>query len=224
MPDASPTCAAVASSNFRLASTHLCSCSMLIFDPGSPESMQLPLQLSRHSRAVATQGAALLSSLCVPVLASPASIGCNGGLRIQLCCCCWSRLSMVQRAPGCRAVLGGIKVGCPSYCWVRCGSLSSVGDALGAWAGRVRHVTAGGMAAHPEGRSERAGCGGILAGVLPCGWGQASCHGSQGAMWQVHERQQGSLSWAGSTAPRSCWLQGYVTRRLEACCAAAVAM
>ena len=178
--------------SMQCVSTHLCSCGMLIFDPGSPESMQLPLQLSRHPRAVAAKGAALLSGLCVPIVASPASIGCDGGLHIQLCSCGWGSLPMVQCAPSCSAVLGGIKVGCQPSCWVRCGGLGSVGGALGACAGRVRHVAAGGVATHPEGRSERAGCGSVLAEVLPCGWNQVSCEGKvAGAMWRVHGRKLG---------------------------------
>ena len=204
MSDTSPTYSAVASSELRLASTHLCSCSMLIINPGSPESMQLPLQLSRHPGIVAAKGAALLSGLCVPIPTSPASIGCNGGLHIQLRRCCWSSLPMVQRAPSCSAVLSGIKVGCRMKSWVRCVSLGSVGVALGACAGRVWHVAAGGVATHPEGRSERAGCGGALAEMLPCGQGQVSCEvKTASASWQVHERKQGRLSWAGSTIPGS---------------------
>ncbi len=82
---------------------------------------------------------------------------------------------MVQCAPSCSAVLSGIKVGCQPNCWVRCGSLGSAGGSLGACAGRAWHVAAGSVATHPEGCSERAGCGGILARELPCGRGQVSC-------------------------------------------------
>ena len=119
---------------------------------------------------------------------------------------------MVQRAPSCSAVLGGIKVGCQPSCWVRFGGLGSVGGALGACAGRVRHVAASGVATHPEGRSKRAG-GGVVAGVLPCGWGQVTRKGMLQVLCgkcmhnnKANRREQGRLSWAGSTAVKSWWV------------------